>query len=62
MTEDFASDAALERELRREAAEILSRSRWWYEERLREELLSREWYRPRQGGTGELGEDRLVGV
>ena len=33
-------------ELRREAAELLARSPWWQRERLREELLSRRWYRP----------------
>jgi hypothetical protein len=35
--------------LRREAAELLSRSRWWQEELLREELLRRDWYRPAVG-------------
>jgi hypothetical protein len=48
---------AYERALLREAAEILRQSRRLYEERVREELLSRRWYRPREG-TGERGEDR----
>jgi hypothetical protein len=34
---------AYERELLREAAEILSRTRWLREELVREELLSRQW-------------------
>jgi hypothetical protein len=50
---------AYERALLREAAKILRRSRRLYEERVREELLSREWYRPaRREGTSELDEDR----
>jgi hypothetical protein len=31
----------------READELLSRSRWWRQELVREELLSRTWYGPR---------------
>jgi hypothetical protein len=31
----------------REAGELLSRSRWWRQELVREELLSRTWYGPR---------------
>ena len=42
-------EAGYTAELRREAAELLSRSRWWQDEQLREELLSRAWYRPPGG-------------
>lgn len=47
-----ARDAAARRraadaELWREAGELLGRSRWWQQELLREELLSRAWYRPK---------------
>ena len=33
-------------ELRSEAAELLSRSRWWRDDRVREQLLSRAWHGP----------------
>ena len=33
--------------LLREAGELLNRSRWWRQELVREELLSRTWYGPR---------------
>jgi hypothetical protein len=50
---------AYERELLREAAEFLSRERRLYEERVREELLRREWYFPRprwEDTTGRVGD------
>ena len=50
---------AYERELLREAAELLSRERRLDEERVREELLRREWYFPRsRGDTTGRGGDR----
>lgn len=50
---------AYERALLREAAEILRRSRRLYQERVREELLSREWYFPQpRGDTTGRGDDR----
>ena len=39
-------------ELRREAAELLSRSRWWHEDRIRERLLSRTWQGPPRSEGG----------
>jgi hypothetical protein len=39
-------------ELRREAAELLSRAPWFQKERLREELLRREWLAPRSDEHG----------
>jgi hypothetical protein len=42
-------DADYTAELRREAAELLGRSRWWRDEGVREQLLSRAWDRP--GGS-----------
>jgi hypothetical protein len=39
-------------ELRCEAAELLSRSRWWQNEQVREHLLSRAWYGPQGSERG----------
>jgi hypothetical protein len=36
--------------LRREAAELLSVSRWWQDDRLREQLRSRAWHGRRRSG------------
>jgi hypothetical protein len=44
---DTAGLAAETAALRREAAEILGRSRWYSDDRLRELLLRRTWYGPR---------------
>jgi hypothetical protein len=45
-------EASRTAELRREAAELLSRSRWWRNERMPERLLSRRWHGPPWGERG----------
>jgi hypothetical protein len=63
MADDRASFSADRLKLRRVAAEILGSSRWWYEEQLREELLSRAWHRARPRATQcRHGGDSEVGV